>query len=72
MCNKDFHPSNFRNLRKVGGAKPYVHSARASANRDFVCIAYTPTEGTDCLSQGVIQTSNVLGGTVSYFIVSRG
>ncbi len=25
-----------------------------------------------CLSQGVIQTSTVLGGTVSYFVVSRG
>ncbi len=31
-----------------------------------------PTDDMVCLSQGVIQTSTVLGGTVSYFIVFRG
>ncbi len=31
-----------------------------------------PTEDMVCLSQGVIQTSTVLGGTESYFVVSRG
>ncbi len=31
-----------------------------------------PMDDMVCLSQGVTQTSTVLGGTVSYFIVSRG
>ncbi len=31
-----------------------------------------PSDDMICLSQGVIQTSTVLGGTVSHFVVSRG
>ncbi len=31
-----------------------------------------PTDDMVCLSQGVIQTIIVLGGTVSYFVISRG
>ncbi len=31
-----------------------------------------PTDDMVCLSQGVIQTSTVLGGAVSYFVLSKG
>ncbi len=34
-------------------------------------IHTTPTEDMVIMSQGVIQTSTVLGGTVSYFVASR-
>ncbi len=51
------------------------HGSLTCSIRKFGLLRYMYTPPTDdmvCLSQGVIQTSTVLGGTVSYFVVSTG
>ncbi len=50
-----------------------IHLVGDTSHRAISLNMHTPPmDDMVCLSQGVIQTSTALGGTVSYFVVSRG